>query len=69
MLLIIAITVLLKLQNRRNPQESIPGVEEMARTTFFWSEYHKGRIGEGESVTGKGSMLTEQEKQERDSEL
>lgn len=46
--LIVLITILLKMKNRQKDQEKIPGVEEMAKTLFFWSDYHKGRIGEDE---------------------
>lgn len=47
-LLTTVITILLKFKNKKNTQESIPGVEEMAKTTFFWSDYHRGRIGDDE---------------------
>ncbi|MBC8191315.1 MAG: hypothetical protein ISR87_02175 [Candidatus Marinimicrobia bacterium] len=47
-LLTTVITILLKYKNKKNTQESIPGVEEMAKTTFFWSDYHRGRIGDDE---------------------
>jgi Tfp pilus assembly protein PilV len=45
-LLIGLIAILLRIKRRTKTQESIPGVEEMASTTFFWSEYHRGKIGD-----------------------
>ncbi len=44
-LLTAVITILLKIKKKKKVQESIPGVEEMAKTTFFWSDYHRGKIG------------------------
>jgi len=46
LLLIAGITILLRNKKRRQQQEPIPGVEEMAKTTFFWADYHRGKIGE-----------------------
>jgi len=43
-LIIVAIVILLKMKKKNPAQESIPGVEEMAKTTFFWSDYHRGKI-------------------------
>ncbi|NQV41434.1 MAG: hypothetical protein HQ506_03685 [Candidatus Marinimicrobia bacterium] len=47
-LLIIAISILLRIKKKSKVQESIPGVEEMAKTTFFWSAYHRGRMRDEE---------------------
>lgn len=47
-LLITVIALLLRKKKKNKIQESIPGVEEMAKTTFFWSEYHRGKIGDDE---------------------
>jgi len=46
--LITIIMILLKFKQKRKLQESIPGVEEMAKTTFFWSDYHRGKIRKDE---------------------
>lgn len=46
--LIVAVAILLSYKKKIKPQESIPGVEEMAKTTFFWADYHRGKIGEDE---------------------
>jgi len=46
--LITIIMILLKFKKKRKLQENIPGVEEMAKTTFFWSDYHRGKIGKDE---------------------
>jgi len=45
-LLIAAIALLLRFKKSKTPQESIPGVEEMAKTTFFWANYHRGKISD-----------------------
>jgi LPXTG-motif cell wall-anchored protein len=45
-LLITAVTILLRIKKKKKLQESIPGVEEMAKTTFFWADYHRGKIGD-----------------------
>lgn len=45
LVLVALIIFLLKFKRNRKSQESIPGVEEMAKTTFFWSDYHRGKIG------------------------
>ncbi|NQV50571.1 MAG: hypothetical protein HQ507_08740 [Candidatus Marinimicrobia bacterium] len=42
--LIIAISLLLKFKQKPATQEGIPGVEEMAKTTFFWAAYHRKKI-------------------------
>jgi len=42
-LLIVLVGILLRIRRKSEPQESIPGVEEMAKTTFFWSDYHRGK--------------------------
>ncbi len=46
--LIAAISVLLRMKKKKQVEEHIPGVEEMAKTTFFWSDYHRGKIGKEE---------------------
>ncbi|NQT62923.1 MAG: LPXTG cell wall anchor domain-containing protein [Candidatus Marinimicrobia bacterium] len=45
-LLIAAIAFLLRIKRSKTPQETIPGVEEMAKTTFFWANYHRGKISD-----------------------
>jgi len=45
-LLITTVTILLRIKKKKKLQESIPGVEEMAKTTFFWADYHRGKIGD-----------------------
>lgn len=45
-LLIATIAILLKIKKKNKIQENIPGVEEMAKTTFFWADYHRGKIGD-----------------------
>jgi len=39
--LVTAIGLLLKFKRKPQIQEGIPGVEEMAKTTFFWAEWHR----------------------------
>jgi len=51
-LFIVVIVILLKMKKKKPAQESIPGMEEMAKTTFFWSDYHRGKI---ENRTDKSS--------------
>ncbi|MCF7826326.1 MAG: LPXTG cell wall anchor domain-containing protein [Candidatus Marinimicrobia bacterium] len=46
LLLIAGIALLLRIKKRHQQPEPIPGVEEMAKTTFFWADYHRGKIGE-----------------------
>ncbi|MBT3227733.1 MAG: LPXTG cell wall anchor domain-containing protein [Candidatus Marinimicrobia bacterium] len=48
-ILIALITFLLRRKKKKKLQESIPGVEEMAKTTFFWANYHRGKLGEDDS--------------------
>lgn len=45
--LIIVLLALWRLLRRRpsQTQGAIPGVEEMAQTAAFWSEWHQGRVG------------------------
>ncbi|MBC8376487.1 MAG: LPXTG cell wall anchor domain-containing protein [FCB group bacterium] len=45
-LLTVVIAALLRFKKKDKLQENIPGVEEMAKTTFFWAEYHRGKIGD-----------------------
>ena len=44
-ILVFCLMILLRARGKSDRQTSIPGVEEMAKTTFFWSEYHRGRVG------------------------
>ncbi|NQV15065.1 hypothetical protein HQ531_06365 [bacterium] len=43
LILVIAIIILLKFKKKQAVQEGIPGVEEMAKTTFFWADWHRGK--------------------------
>ncbi len=43
-LLITTIVFLLRFRKKRTHQEHIPGVKEMAKTTFFWSDYYRRKI-------------------------
>jgi len=44
--LVIGVMLLLRRRRKSDQQSSIPGVEEMAKTALFWSEYHRGRVGQ-----------------------
>ena len=45
-ILVTAITLILRFRRKADIQEGIPGVEEMAKTTFFWADYHRRKNGE-----------------------
>ncbi len=47
-LLVILLAILLRVKRKTLTQESIPCVEEMAKTVFFWSQYHRGKDREDE---------------------
>jgi len=49
-ILVVIIALALRIRRKKKIQEEIPGVEEMAKTAFFWSDYHEGKIGEDEKV-------------------
>jgi len=42
LIITIATIVLIKFKRKPDEAEGIPGVKEMAKTLFFWADYHRG---------------------------